>query len=222
MFHLKVVDSSNSCWPYNQNFLYSPCADCTTPWCEVSRGSLSSQKFPSAGGGSMLACKLLFCPSKLMQSNLSWTSPLCHSFSVSVVLVHSHGACHFYWAILSHMNLFYVQVIKKSWGWKEIVHKCFVSYAFNSASQMSNGCVCCSHVIGGVRVFTQVYSHVLCILWFIMEFVNFDAKKFSFLWNVLPEDNPVLEFYNYLVHCKLLPGVIEFSISLVQCVKDSP
>jgi len=55
-----------------------------------------------------------------------------------------------------------------------------------------------------------------------MEFVNFDAKKFSFLWNVLPEDNPVLEFYNYLVHCKLLPGVIEFSISLVQCVKDSP
>jgi len=29
---------------------------------------LSSQKFPSAGGGS--ACKLLIRPSKLMQSNL--------------------------------------------------------------------------------------------------------------------------------------------------------
>jgi hypothetical protein len=49
----------------------------------------------------------------------------------------------------------------------------------------------------------------------ITEFVNFDAKKVSFLWNVLPEDNPVLEFYNYLVHC------IEFGISLVQHVKDS-
>ena len=53
-------------------------------------------------------------------------------------------------------------------------------------------------------------------------FVNFDAKMFSFLWNVLPEDNPALEFYNYLVHCQMLRGVIEFSISLVQLVKDSP
>ena len=47
-------------------------------------------------------------------------------------------------------------------------------------------------------------------------------KCFSFLWNVLPEDNPALEFYNYLVHCQMLQGVIEFSISLVQLVKDSP
>jgi len=40
-----------------------------------------------------------------------------------------------------------------------------------------------------------------------------------FLWNVLPEDNCALEFYNYLVHCQMLGGVIEFSISFVQCVK---
>jgi len=45
---------------------------------------------------------------------------------------------------------------------------------------------------------------------------------FSFLWNVLPEDNPALEFYNYLVHCQMLLGVTELSTSLVQLVKGSP
>jgi hypothetical protein len=40
------------------------------------------------------ACKLLVCPSKLMQSNLASFSPLRHPFSFSV-LVPSHGACHF-------------------------------------------------------------------------------------------------------------------------------
>jgi len=46
---------------------------------------------------------------------------------------------------------------------------------------------------------------------------NFDDETFSFL-----EDNPALEFYNYLIHCQMLRGVIEFSISLIQIVKDSP
>ena len=47
--------------------------------------------------------------------------------------------------------------------------------------------------------------------------------KLSFLWHVLPEDNPALEFYNYLAHCQMLGRVIEFSISLlIQCVKHSP
>ena len=45
---------------------------------------------------------------------------------------------------------------------------------------------------------------------------------FSFLWNVLPEDNAAFEFCSYLVHCQTLQGVIEFRISLVQFVKDSP
>jgi hypothetical protein len=54
------------------------------------------------------------------------------------------------------------------------------------------------------------------------EFVNFDAGTFSFLWNVLLEDNPALEFYSYLVHCQMLPGLIEFSIILVLFVTDSP
>ena len=43
-----------------------------------------------------------------------------------------------------------------------------------------------------------------------------------FLWNVLPEDTPALAFYSYVVHCQMLRGFIEFSISLIQLVKDSP
>jgi len=53
------------------------------------------------------ACKLLICPSKLMRSNLSWSSPLRHLFSISAVLVQSHRACLFCWTILFRMmNLF--------------------------------------------------------------------------------------------------------------------
>ena len=61
--------------------------------------------------------------------------------------------------------------------------------------------------------------HVMCVPWFITEFVNFDAETFSFLWNVLPEDNPALEFYIYLVHCQIPWGFIEFSISRVSLSK---
>ena len=35
VFHLKV-DSSNSCWPCDQNCQHNPCASCTVPRCEVS------------------------------------------------------------------------------------------------------------------------------------------------------------------------------------------
>ena len=54
------------------------------------------------------------------------------------------------------------------------------------------------------------------------QFVNFDAETFSFLWNVLPKDNPSLELYNYLVHCQMLRGVVEFRVSLIQGVEDCP
>jgi hypothetical protein len=41
-----------------------------------------------------------------MRSNLLWSSPLRYRFSFLAVLVQSHGACLFFWAVLSHMNLF--------------------------------------------------------------------------------------------------------------------
>jgi hypothetical protein len=55
-----------------------------------------------------------------------------------------------------------------------------------------------------------------------MQFVNFDAKTFPFLGNILPENNPALEFYNYLVHFQMLQGVVEFRVSLIQDVEDGP
>ena len=88
---------------------------------------------------------------------------------------------------------------------------------------MSNSCVCCTDVIsGGVRVFTQANPHGTRVPCFITQFVNFDAETFSFLWNILPEDNPALEFYNYLVHYQILRGIVEFSVIVGQGIKDSP
>jgi len=81
----------------------------------------------------------------------------------------------------------------------------------------------CVAVVSSVAECESVpkYTHVIHVPWFITEFVNFDAETF-FLWKVLPEDNSALECYTYLIHCQMLQRVIEFSISLIQCVKDSP
>ena len=88
---------------------------------------------------------------------------------------------------------------------------------------MSNSCMCCSLVIsGGLWVFTQVHPHGTCVPCFIKQFVNFDAKMFSFLWNILPKDNPAPSFYNYLVQCEILRGAIEFSVTVVQGIEDGP
>jgi len=44
-----------------------------------------------------------------------------------------------------------------------------------------NSCLSCCHVVSGrVWVFTQVHSHVICIPWFVTQFVNFDTKSFLF------------------------------------------
>ena len=40
-----------------------------------------------------------------------------------------------------------------------------------------------------------------------------------FFCNVLPEDNPALEFYNHLIHCQMLWGIIELSISIFSLSK---
>jgi len=78
------VDSSNNCWPYDQNCRCNPCASCTVPWCEVSQGSCCRHKtfLLLVVGPYLSACKFLVCPSKLMWSNLPFSSPLCHAFSI--------------------------------------------------------------------------------------------------------------------------------------------
>ena len=45
-----------------------------------------------------------YCLSSIVQHLFD----LCHPFLISVRLVHSHGACLFCWAVLSHMNEFYI------------------------------------------------------------------------------------------------------------------
>ena len=45
---------------------------------------------------------------------------------------------------------------------------------------------------------------------------------FPFLGKVLPENNPNLEVYNYLVTRQMLQGVVEFRVSLIQGLEDGP
>jgi hypothetical protein len=49
----RYIDSSNNCWPYDQNYWHNPCAGCNIH--DVSRGGCCHhKKFPFPGGGSML------------------------------------------------------------------------------------------------------------------------------------------------------------------------
>ena len=121
----RYTDSSKSCWPYDQNCWCNPCARRTIPRCEVSQGGYCCHKnfLLLVMGPCQSGCKPLICPSKLMQSNHPWSSPLRYPFSISVVLVQRPRACLFCLAILSGMNLSYVcPSHQNSWGWNEIVH----------------------------------------------------------------------------------------------------
>ena len=109
------INLSKSCWPCDQNCRCNPCAGYTVTWCKVSQGGCCHHRnfLLLVVGACWSACKLLIFPSKLMRSNLPWSSSLHHPFSVSVVSVQSPGPCLFCWAILSCVFLFYIQVIKK-------------------------------------------------------------------------------------------------------------
>ena len=56
--------------------------------------------------------------------------------------------------------------------------------------------VACVAVMSSVSEYESVPNYTLMLYVYITEFVNFDDEMFSFLWNMLPEDNPALEFYN--------------------------
>jgi hypothetical protein len=79
---------------------------------------------------------------------------------------------------------------------------------------------CCTHVVRfAAWVSIQVHSHVMCITWFGTQFINSDVETLPFSGNMLSEYNPAFEFYNFFVHWQMFWGVIEFSISLVECFK---
>ena len=154
------------------------------------------QKFPSAGGGSMLV--------SMQTSHLSFQTnvvklplvltPISPLFNFSCYGPKSQSVSHFT----------SVQVIKYSWGWKEIVHKYFVSETFNSVS-LTAACVAVMSSVAECESLPKytLMSHVFPDS---SQSLNFDANMLSFLWNVLPEDNPALEFYSYLIHCQMLWG----------------
>jgi hypothetical protein len=119
-----------------------------------------------------------------------------------------------------HEFIFLVSKLSENLGNKKIVHKQFESYTFISARQMFNSCMCCSHVVSsGVWILTQVHAHIIRVILFVTQFVNFYTKMLVSLdcttWNY-----PALGFYNYLFHCHILWRVIEFCIGQNERVKD--
>jgi len=69
---------------------------------------------------------------------------------------------------------------------------------------------------------TQVHSHDISMSSVIVQYVNFDLKTCLFLGNILRANDCVFEFDSSLVDCQVLQRFIEFSMGLVQYIRDHP
>ena len=84
------------------------------------------------------------------------------------------------------------------WARKKLSLKT-LSYTLSFVSQISSNGMCCHHVSSGnVCILIIVHSHVVIIPRIVTRFVNFDARMLPVLGNMLPENNSVFEFGNYL------------------------
>jgi len=172
-------------------------------------------------------CKLLVCPSKIMRSNLPWSSPLLNRFrnfsffwgdkfrgvgGMSFLLGHT---------VLHKFILRFSKTSKTLGGEKKL----FINILCPKPSTLQVKCltVACVAVVSSVAdceslskytLMSHVYTDSSRSFWILLP------KTFIFLGNVLPEDNPSLELYSYLAHWQMLRVFIEFSITLGQCVQD--
>ena len=143
-----------------------------------------------------------------MWSNLPWSSPLRHPFSVSGFFgPKSRGMSFLLGRTVPHELILCPSKSSKSLGDEK---KLSINSLCPKPSTLRVKCLTVVCVV--VMSSPQVHPHGTRVPCFIKQFVNFDAETFSFLWNILPKDNPAPVFYNYLVHCQILGGVIEFSI----------
>jgi hypothetical protein len=75
--------------------------------------------------------------------------------------------------------------------------------------------MCCHQISNdNAYILIIVHCHVVSILRIVTQFINFDARLLLVLGNILPENNSVFEFENYL-DCQMLWGIIEFNIGFV-------
>jgi hypothetical protein len=113
----------------------------------------------------MLACKLLACPSKLMQSNLPWSSPLCQPLSISVFFG-SKVRGHVFSDGPYCTTRIYFTCRSVSLGYEKIhPHKHFCALSLQLCMSMSDACVAVT--LSMVQSLPQVYSHAIHIPWLV-------------------------------------------------------
>ena len=169
----RYVNSSNSCWPYDQNCQRNPRASCTIPRCEVSWGGWCHHKnfLLLVVGPCYSACKLFVWPSKLMQSNLPWSSPLSPLFIFSCFGPKSWGMSFLLGHTIPHEFILHLSKSLNSLrdGKKLSINILCPKPPTLQVTCLTVACVAVMLSSGRVWVCTQLYSHVIYIPWFITE-----------------------------------------------------
>jgi len=81
------------------------------------------------------------------------------------------------------------QIVKQSRRGEIIVHENFIAQSLNSSNNLQHHSVRCSYLsYGMLPLLAYIHAHIISVAQRVAKFVNFDAKSFMFLWNILLKD----------------------------------
>jgi len=113
------------------------------------------------------------------------------------------------------------QIVQQSRLSEIIIHKNLVSQSLNSSNYLQHSSVChCYFSCCMVPLLAQINTHVISVSQRVAKFVNFDAKSFTFLWNILPKNHPSLIQHDDIIHGKVFCWIVHFTKFVAQNVKN--
>ena len=112
------------------------------------------------------------------------------------------------------------QIFKQSRRSEIIIHKNLVSQSLNSSNYLQHSSTCrCYFSRCMLPLLAQINTHVISVSQRVTKFVNFDAKSFTFLWNILPKHYPSFIQHDF-IHDKAFCWILHFTKFVAQSVKN--
>jgi len=113
------------------------------------------------------------------------------------------------------------QIVKQSRRSEVIIHKNLVSQSLNSSNYLQHSSVCrCYFSCCMLLLLAQINTNVISVSQRVTKFVNFDAKSFTFLWNILLKNHPSFIQHDDFIHGKVFCWTVHFTKFVVQNVKN--
>ena len=132
----------------------------------------------------------------------------------------SHGIPHLSWRTVPHTLIFHWNISSNRAG---EVKQLSMKILWPSPSTLRTTCSTVPFVAviwaGACCCCLPKYT-LISVAQRVAKFVNFDAKSFMFLWNILPKDYSSFVQDDHFVHSKRFCRIVQFTKFVVQCVKN--